>query len=131
MEMSSQLLMSYLLRFILKTKPLNQSGSPTQDGQDEKAVKSRWRPWNGCDGQCMVKNFNNSNSFFSHSSFTRNQHKIQLNYCYLIFFLYKRSTITAISWLPPGFHNFFTLAILCRLPDWSAPIFTAWMAVFE
>ena len=25
-----------------------------------------------------------------------------------------RPIITAISWLPPGFHNFFMLAILCR-----------------
>ena len=33
-----------------------QSGSPTQDGQGEKVVESRWQPRNGCDGQSMAKN---------------------------------------------------------------------------
>jgi len=30
------------------------SGSPTQDGQGEKVVKSRWQPRNGCDGWSMA-----------------------------------------------------------------------------
>jgi len=33
--------------------------NPTQDGQGEKVVKSRWWPRNGCDGPSMAKNFNN------------------------------------------------------------------------
>jgi len=54
------------------------SGSPTQDGQGEKVVKSRWRPRNGCDGRSIAKNFNHNNSgqFASSSQFIRNQHKI-------------------------------------------------------
>ena len=31
-----------------------QSNSPTQDGQGEKVVKSRWQPRNGCDGQSLA-----------------------------------------------------------------------------
>jgi len=42
-----------------------QSGSPIQDGQDEKVVKSRWQPRNDCDEFVLP-----------HPSFTRNQHKI-------------------------------------------------------
>ena len=30
------------------------SGSPTQDGQGEKVVKSRWQPRNGCDSRSMA-----------------------------------------------------------------------------
>ena len=32
-----------------------QSDSPTQDGQGEKIVKSRWLPRNGCDGWSVAK----------------------------------------------------------------------------
>jgi len=45
-------------------------------------------------------------------NFTRNQLKIHLIIVIKIFC--HRLTITAISWPPPGFHNFFTLAILYR-----------------
>ena len=38
------------------------SGSPTQDVQGEKIVKSRWQPINGCDGRSMEKFFYNNNS---------------------------------------------------------------------
>ena len=41
---------------------MEKSGSPAQDGQDEKVVKSRWQPRNGCDCRCMAKNFSNNNS---------------------------------------------------------------------
>ena len=34
-----------------------QSGSPIQDGQGKKVVKSRWRPRNGCDGWSMAKKY--------------------------------------------------------------------------
>jgi len=34
-------------------------------------------------------------------------------------------TITAISWMPSGFHNFFTLAILCRAARLGHTFFTA------
>ena len=33
------------------------SGSPTQDGQGEKVVKSRWQPRIGCDGRSLAKKF--------------------------------------------------------------------------
>ena len=32
-----------------------QFGSPIQDGQGEKVVKSRWQPRNGCDGRSKAK----------------------------------------------------------------------------
>ena len=38
------------------------SGSPTQDGLDEKVVKPRWQPRDGCDGRSMAKIFNDDNS---------------------------------------------------------------------
>jgi len=78
--------------------------SSTEDSQGEK-VKSRWQPRNGCDGRSMAKIFNNNSS--PYPSFTRNSPELLLlKFCH-------RPTITAISWPPPGFHNFFTLAILC------------------
>ena len=46
----------------LYKKGATKSGSPTQDGQGEKVVKSRWQPRNGCDGRSMAKNFNNNKS---------------------------------------------------------------------
>jgi len=36
-------------------KGVAKSGSPTQDDQGEKVVKSRWWPRNGCDGRSMTK----------------------------------------------------------------------------
>jgi len=39
------------------------SGSFTQDGQGEKAVKSRWWPRNGCDGWYIF----NSGQFYADS----------------------------------------------------------------
>jgi len=41
--------------FKLLKKGAAKSGSPTQDGQGKKVVKSRWRPRNGCDDQSMAK----------------------------------------------------------------------------
>jgi len=52
-----------------------------------------------------------------HPSFPRNQNKIHLN----LLLLY--------SLLPPGFHSFFTLAILCRAAKLGHTLFTARMAV--
>ena len=54
------------------------SGSPTQNGQGERVVKSRYRPRNGCDGWSMAKKLITTiqaNSCF-YPNFTRNQHKI-------------------------------------------------------
>ena len=45
-----------------KKKGAAKSGSPTQDGQGEKVVKSRWQPRNGCDSWSMAKIFNNNSS---------------------------------------------------------------------
>ena len=39
----------------------------------------------------------------------------------LLKFFCLRPTITAISWPPPGFHNFFTLAILCSYGCQTGP----------
>jgi len=36
-------------------KGIAQSDGPMQKGQDEKAVKFRWLPRNGCDGNSVAK----------------------------------------------------------------------------
>ena len=58
------------------------SGSPTQDGQGEKVVKSSWQPRND---QSMAKRFLIATiqvSLCPYPIFTRNQHKTHLNCCY-------------------------------------------------
>ena len=75
-----------------------------------KVVKSRWRP-SVMVGLSQIFQFRSwsicvliSASLGNSTKFTRIIIKI---FCH-------RPTITAISWPPPGFHNFFILAILCR-----------------
>ena len=77
----------------------------------------RWRPRNGCDGRSVAKVLI-MNIQVNLCILTRNQHRIHLNCRYENFCPWP----TAISWLPPVFHNFFTLAFLHR----AAP-----SAVFE
>ena len=59
-----------------------QSGSPTQNGQGEKAVKSRWRPRN--DGRSMTKNLITTIqvNFVLIPSEAGMRTQIDLNYCY-------------------------------------------------
>ena len=81
-----------------------------------KVMKSRWRPRNGCDDRSMAKFLNNNNSgeFCADSYIMKLGWGHKWTWIVVIKIFCHRSTITAISWLPIGFHNFFTLAILYR-----------------
>ena len=61
-----------------------QSGSPTQDGQGEKLVKSSWQPKNGCDGRSTAITTIQVN-FVLIPSEAGMRAQINLNCCYLIF----------------------------------------------
>jgi len=50
--------------FKLYKKSAAKSGSPTQDGQGEKVVKSMCQPRNGCDGRSVAKILNNNSGQF-------------------------------------------------------------------
>ena len=81
-------------------------------------VKKLWNPGGGQEMAVMVglwKNFYNNNQFnlLPHLSFTRNQYKLM--WIIAIEFFCHKPTITAISWPPPGFYNFFTLCKAARL----------------
>ena len=63
-------------------KGVAKSGSPTQDGQGEKVVKSRWRPRNGCDGRSMAKNVMTTIQVNFVPSEAGMRTQIDLNCCY-------------------------------------------------
>jgi len=87
---------------------------PIQEGQGEKVVKYRRRPRNGCDGRSVAKVLKMTIQVkICVASSQLHYMGIGRKFTWIVIAkILLQPTFTAISWPPPVFYNFFTLAFL-------------------